>query len=84
MFANQGMLAGKTRLLVTHTISNLQVMDRIVVMKDGTISEIGTYQQLLQRQGDFGEFLNQFSDQVYINIDKHVYKCNGHNVGQDL
>ena len=66
MFANQGMLAGKTRLLVTHSISNLQVVDRIVVMKEGRISEIGTYQQLLQRQGDFGEFLNQFSDQVYM------------------
>ena len=68
IFVYQGMLAGKTRLLVTHNISNLQVMHRIVVMKDGRISEVGTYQELLQRQADFGEFLNQFSHQVLISI----------------
>ena len=58
-----GLLARKTRLVVTHNISILPDFDKIVVVKEGRISEIGTYQELLDRQGAFGEFLTQFSNQ---------------------
>ena len=58
-----GLLAAKTRLVVTHSISILPDFDKIVVVKEGRISEIGTYQELLDRQGAFGEFLTQFSNQ---------------------
>jgi ABC-type multidrug transport system ATPase subunit len=58
------MLAGKTRLMITHNITHLQFMDKIVVMKEGKILKVGTYQELLLHQGDFGEFLNRCSDQV--------------------
>jgi len=42
-----GMLRDKTRILVTHGVSFLPYMDRIFVMKDGVISESGTYTALL-------------------------------------
>ena len=58
-----GLLARKTRLVVTHNISILPDFDKIVVVKEGRISEIGTYQELLDRQGAIGEFLTQFSNQ---------------------
>lgn len=32
-------------------------MDKIVVMKDGWISEIGEYQEFLNKEGDFSNFL---------------------------
>ena len=32
-------------------------MDQIVVLKDGKISEIGTYQELMNNKGAFAEFL---------------------------
>ncbi|XP_034255070.1 multidrug resistance-associated protein 1-like [Thrips palmi] len=54
-----GMLANKTRVLVTHGIAYLPRVDRIVVLKDGTVSEEGTYQELMQRKGAFAEFLVQ-------------------------
>jgi ATP-binding cassette, subfamily C (CFTR/MRP), member 1 len=38
-----GMLAGKTRFLVTHGVSFLPFMDEILVMLDGEISESGSY-----------------------------------------
>ena len=50
-------------MVVTHNISVLPDFDKIVVLKDGRILEIGTYQELMDRQGAFGEFLTQFSDQ---------------------
>ena len=35
-------------------------MDKIVVMKDGEISEQGTYQELLQDGGQFADFLIEY------------------------
>ncbi|NXE47010.1 MRP6 protein, partial [Casuarius casuarius] len=53
-----GLLKDKTRVLVTHTINVLPQVDNIVVLVDGTISEVGSYQELLQRNGAFAEFLH--------------------------
>ncbi|XP_058820116.1 multidrug resistance-associated protein 1-like [Topomyia yanbarensis] len=55
----EGMLVGRTRLLVTHGISFLPFVEEIFVMKDGEISESGSYQQLLDQKGAFSEFLSQ-------------------------
>ena len=52
-----GLLKRKTRILVTHGISYLPQMDQIVVLKDGKISEIGTYEQLISSRGAFADFL---------------------------
>ncbi|KAK2533375.1 Abcc6 [Columba guinea] len=53
-----GLLKDKTRVLVTHTINILPHVDNIALLVDGTISEIGSYQELLQRNGGFAEFLH--------------------------
>ncbi|KAL9925480.1 multidrug-Resistance like Protein 1 isoform 6-T8 [Glossina fuscipes fuscipes] len=54
-----GILANKTRILVTHGITFLPQTDNIYVMKLGEISENGTYQDLLNKRGDFSDFLLQ-------------------------
>ncbi|ODM89209.1 Multidrug resistance-associated protein 1 [Orchesella cincta] len=59
MLGPQGLLAGKTRLLVTHGITYLPQTDHIIVLKDGQISEEGTYKQLLAKKGAFADFLVQ-------------------------
>ncbi|NXE20453.1 MRP6 protein, partial [Ardeotis kori] len=53
-----GLLKDKTRVLVTHAINILPQVDNIVLLVDGTISEVGSYQELLQRNGAFAEFLH--------------------------
>ena len=55
-----GLLKEKTRVLVTHGVSFLPKVDKIVVMKDGEISEVGTYQELMDSKGAFAEFLVQY------------------------
>lgn len=55
----KGILKGKTRLLVTHGITYLPNVDHIVVLKDGKVSEEGTYKELLQKKGAFADFLVQ-------------------------
>ncbi|XP_063235793.1 multidrug resistance-associated protein 1-like isoform X1 [Bacillus rossius redtenbacheri] len=54
-----GMLRKKTRVLVTHGITFLPEVDLIVVLKDGEISERGTYKELLEKKGAFADFLIQ-------------------------
>lgn len=44
---------GKTVLLVTHAIQHLPLCDRIVLMDDGRIEEMGTYEELMQKGGSF-------------------------------
>ena len=56
-----GMLGKKTVVLVTHGISFLSKMDHIVVMRDGTISEQGSYEDLVQAGGEFAEFLETYA-----------------------
>ncbi|KFP80701.1 Canalicular multispecific organic anion transporter 2, partial [Apaloderma vittatum] len=56
-----GALKGKTRILVTHSISFLPQVDHIVVLVDGKISEMGSYQDLLKQNKAFAEFLRNYA-----------------------
>lgn len=60
----KGILAKKTRVLVTHGITYLPEVDNIFVLKDGEISEQGTYKQLLDKKGAFADFLIQHLTEV--------------------
>ena len=44
-----GRLAGKTRLFITHAIHYAKRAERIVVMKNGEIVEIGTAEELVSK-----------------------------------
>ncbi|BFZ56150.1 ATP-binding cassette transporter yor1 [Savitreella phatthalungensis] len=55
-----GLLAGKTRILVTHQLHILPRVDRILVVRDGQITEQGTYQELIDRAQDFARILRDF------------------------
>ncbi|XP_021092877.1 multidrug resistance-associated protein 6 isoform X3 [Heterocephalus glaber] len=46
-----GLLQGTTRILVTHALHVLPQADRIAVLADGCITEVGSYQELLRRKG---------------------------------
>ena len=56
---------------MTHNINYLSEVDFIVVMKDGSISEIGSFHQLLNNEGDFSKILSthlkksSYSDEDY-------------------
>ncbi|KAI5627349.1 canalicular multispecific organic anion transporter 2 isoform X3 [Silurus asotus] len=57
----EGALRQKTRILVTHSISFLPQVDNIVVLLEGKVSEMGSYQDLLNENGTFAEFLRNYS-----------------------
>ncbi|XP_043349189.1 ATP-binding cassette sub-family C member 6-like isoform X3 [Dermochelys coriacea] len=57
-----GILKDRTRVLVTRAINILPQVDNIVLMMDGEISETGSYQELLQRNGSFADFLLSYNN----------------------
>lgn len=59
VISDGGMLKTKTRFLVTHAISVLPKVDEIYVMKEGEITENGSYKSLMSQKGAFSEFLLQ-------------------------
>lgn len=62
-----GLLKNKTRIWVTHNVSYLSQTDLVIVIKDGEISEAGTYQQLLDEKGEFSEFLLNHLNEAELN-----------------
>lgn len=49
------MRANKTTLLVSHRVSTARHSDRIVILEDGQIAELGTHEQLLSLNGIYAE-----------------------------
>nr|XP_055221290.1 ATP-binding cassette sub-family C member 6 isoform X2 [Gorilla gorilla gorilla] len=54
-----GLLRGTTRILVTHALHILPQADWIIVLANGAIAEMGSYQELLQRKGALMCLLDQ-------------------------
>lgn len=48
---------------MTHAIHWLPLVENIIVMENGTISEIGTYDELMTHNGAFAQFLLQYLTQ---------------------
>jgi ATP-binding cassette, subfamily C (CFTR/MRP), member 1 len=55
-----GLMAGKTRILVTHQLHVLPRADRIFCMHQGKIVEQGTYEELISHGGDFARLVAEF------------------------
>ncbi|KAK2857444.1 hypothetical protein Q7C36_005363 [Tachysurus vachellii] len=57
----KGVLRDKTRILVTHGTNFLPQADLILVLVEGEITESGSYQELLNRNGAFADFIHTFA-----------------------
>ncbi|XP_027504549.1 multidrug resistance-associated protein 1-like isoform X1 [Corapipo altera] len=55
-----GLLKSKTRILVTHNLTLLPHTDLIIVMEEGRISQMGTYQELIAKRDNFVELVQNF------------------------
>ncbi len=44
---------GSTAIVIAHRLSTIRMADKIVVMREGRIVEIGTHRELLERSGEY-------------------------------
>ncbi|KAF9292451.1 hypothetical protein BGZ68_005134 [Mortierella alpina] len=56
-----GLLHDKTRVLVTHGVHHLEYVDHIVVIKDGRITEAGSYDVLMKAKKAFYQLIKDYS-----------------------
>lgn len=54
-----GILRSKTRILVTSRLGLLPLVDNIIVLDNGRISEMGTYEDLKSSENEFSELMEQ-------------------------
>ena len=52
------MMKGRTSFVVAHRLSTIRESDLILVMRDGDITEQGTHDELLQKNGFYAELWN--------------------------
>ncbi len=59
------LIKGRTTFIVAHRLSTIRNADKIVVMDGGKISEVGSYEELMEKKGAFYELkkLNDISQE---------------------
>ncbi|KAG0285920.1 hypothetical protein BGZ96_009897 [Linnemannia gamsii] len=72
----EGLLRSKTRLLVTHGLHHLRDVDQVLVMKGGTISEKGHFEDLLEAKKGFYQLNLEFSTTANKQRRKFAHKNN--------
>ena len=50
---------GKTTIMIAHRVSTVQAADHIIFLEDGKIAEMGTYQELVDLDGQFAAMVRK-------------------------
>jgi ATP-binding cassette subfamily B protein len=62
-------LKGRTSFIIAHRLSTVRTADRILVIDDGKIKEMGTHQELLRKKGAYYKlYTNQFQEEQAMEI----------------
>lgn len=51
------LMKGRTTIIIAHRLATIKEVDRILVLKNGSIIEQGSHQDLLQKEGEYRNFI---------------------------
>ncbi len=61
--AIQRLVKGRTTIAIAHRLSTLKNADRLVVLKEGKVAEMGTHDELLAKEdGEFRQLVNKYQE----------------------
>jgi len=65
------LMKGRTSIVIAHRLSTIRKADRILVINDGQIIEIGTHNELLKKRGHYYQlYTSQFRKELGEEVDK--------------
>jgi ATP-binding cassette, subfamily B, bacterial len=72
----ENLMSGRTSFIIAHRLSTIRRADRILVIENGQISEMGTHSELLQRRGQYHRlYTKQFRHELEQEYD--LYRLTG-------
>ena len=71
--ALQNLMAGRTVFVIAHRLSTVRHADRIIVLEDGTIADIGRHEDLMNRLGTY----RRLYELQFIDVDAQKSAGNG-------
>jgi subfamily B ATP-binding cassette protein MsbA len=57
----QRIMKGRTVIVVAHRLTTAEQADRIGVVRDGTLAELGTHAELVAREGTYAQLHAEWS-----------------------
>ena len=70
------MIAGRTSIVIAHRLSTIRKADKIMVLDKGEIKEMGTHDELMQKQGFYYQLHKmQFQSKVVAELVLTVHQC---------
>ncbi|NLD99912.1 MAG: ABC transporter ATP-binding protein [Fibrobacter sp.] len=59
--AIETLTVNRTTIAIAHRLSTLRNADRLIVLSDGMIAEVGSHDELLEKNGIYAELVNSYS-----------------------
>lgn len=73
--AFEGLVKGKTVIMIAHRLSAVQDADQILVMKQGELVESGTHDALVKQGGEYARMWDNYTKTTQWHIENEVKSC---------